>query len=125
RRRHARSKRDWSSDVCSSDLLVDLLVPRGGTRLIQTVVTESLVPVIETGVGNCHLFIDTGADVADALAILINAKTQRVGVCNTVETLLVHAGIAADFLPSALEALATAEVHIHGDATVQRSEEHT
>lgn len=100
--------------------LVDLLVPRGGTGLIQTVVTESLVPVIETGVGNCHLFIDNGADVADALAILINAKTQRVGVCNTVETLLVHAGIAADFLPSALEALATAEVHIHGDATVQQ-----
>lgn len=100
--------------------LVDLLVPRGGEGLIQTVVRESLVPVIETGVGNCHLYVDAGADVADALAIMVNAKTQRVGVCNTIETLLVHADIAADFLPSALEALTAAGVHVHGDETVAR-----
>lgn len=98
--------------------LVDLLVPRGGTGLIQAVVAESLVPVIETGVGNCHLFVDAGADIPDAVAILMNAKTQRVGVCNTIETLLVHAEVAEDYLPSALAALATAGVHIHGDSAV-------
>ncbi len=95
--------------------LVDVLVPRGGTGLIQTVVRESVVPVIETGVGNCHLFVDAGADLAQALPILLNAKTQRVGVCNTIETLLVHAGVAEEFLPSALAALTAAGVHIHGD----------
>lgn len=100
--------------------LVDLLVPRGGAGLIETVVTESVVPVIETGVGNCHLFIDASADISDALAILINSKTQRVGVCNTIETLLVHADIAGEFLPAAVEALAAAGVHIHGDDTVQQ-----
>lgn len=95
--------------------LVDVLVPRGGTGLIQTVVRESVVPVIETGVGNCHLYIDASADLGQALPILINAKTQRVGVCNTIETLLVHQQVAEEFLPSALAALATAGVHIHGD----------
>ncbi|WP_022919275.1 glutamate-5-semialdehyde dehydrogenase [Ruania albidiflava] len=97
--------------------LVDVLVPRGGTGLIQTVVRESVVPVIETGVGNCHLYVDASADLAQALPIVINAKTQRVGVCNTIETLLVHQDVAAEFLPSALSALATAGVHIHGDET--------
>lgn len=95
--------------------LVDVLVPRGGAGLIQTVVSESTVPVIETGVGNCHLFVDASADIDKALAILLNAKTQRVGVCNALETLLVHADIAPTFLPAALTALARAGVVIHGD----------
>jgi glutamate-5-semialdehyde dehydrogenase len=95
--------------------LVDVLVPRGGADLIQTVVRESTVPVIETGVGNCHLFVDESADLADALAILLNSKTQRVGVCNALETLLVHDAVADEFLPIALAALADSGVTIHGD----------
>ncbi len=95
--------------------LVDVLVPRGGADLIATVVREATVPVIETGVGNCHLYVDASADLADALPILLNAKTQRVGVCNAVETLLVHRDAAAAFLPSALAALGAAGVTVHGD----------
>ena len=96
--------------------LVDVLVPRGGADLIATVVREATVPVIETGVGNCHLYVDASADLADALPILLNAKTQRVGVCNAVETLLVHRDVADAFLPSALAALGQAGVTVHGDA---------
>ncbi|WP_282945709.1 glutamate-5-semialdehyde dehydrogenase [Cellulomonas endometrii] len=96
--------------------LVDVLVPRGGADLIQTVVREATVPVIETGVGNVHVYVDATADPAMALPILLNAKTQRVGVCNAAETLLVHRDAAAGFLPSALTALAEAGVTVHGDA---------
>ncbi|WP_149202769.1 glutamate-5-semialdehyde dehydrogenase [Actinotalea subterranea] len=95
--------------------LVDLLVPRGGADLIQTVVREATVPVVETGVGNCHVYVDASADPAMALPILLNSKTQRVGVCNAAETLLVHADAAPGFLPSALAALSAAGVVIHGD----------
>lgn len=95
--------------------LVDVLVPRGGADLISTVVRESTVPVIETGVGNCHVYVDASADPATALTILLNSKTQRVGVCNAAETLLVHADAAPGFLPSALSALAAAGVVVHGD----------
>lgn len=95
--------------------LVDLLVPRGGADLIQTVVREATVPVVETGVGNCHVYVDAAADPAMALPILLNSKTQRVGVCNAAETLLVHADAAPAFLPSALTALAAAGVVVHGD----------
>lgn len=96
--------------------LVDVLVPRGGADLIGTVVREASVPVIETGVGNCHLYVDAGADVAKAVGILVNGKTQRVGVCNALETLLVHRDAADEFLPTALTALAAAGVTVHGDA---------
>ncbi len=99
--------------------LVDVLVPRGGADLIATVVRESTVPVIETGVGNVHVYVDASADPAVALPILLNAKTQRVGVCNAAETLLVHRDAAAGFLPSALTALADAGVTVHGDARTQ------
>lgn len=100
--------------------LVDVLVPRGGADLIATVVRESTVPVIETGVGNVHVYVDESADLAVALPILLNAKTQRVGVCNAAETLLVHEGVADEFLPVALAALADAGVTIHGDETTLR-----
>ncbi|HEY5516418.1 MAG TPA: glutamate-5-semialdehyde dehydrogenase [Pengzhenrongella sp.] len=96
--------------------LVDLLVPRGGADLIQTVVRESTVPVVETGTGNCHVYVDESADPAMALPILLNSKTQRTGVCNAAETLLVHRGIADSFLPAALAALREAGVVVHGDA---------
>ena len=71
--------------------LVDVLIPRGGAVLIQTVVEESTVPVIETGVGNCHVYVDEAADLEKALAVVLNAKTQRLSICNTAESLLVHA----------------------------------
>lgn len=95
--------------------LIDVLIPRGGAGLIQTVVTESTVPVIETGVGNCHLYVDAGAPLDQALSLLLNSKTHRLGVCNALETLLVHTEAAADFLPAALDALDEAGVRIHGD----------
>ncbi|WP_131785403.1 glutamate-5-semialdehyde dehydrogenase [Protofrankia symbiont of Coriaria ruscifolia] len=95
--------------------LVDVLIPRGGAGLIRTVVEESTVPVIETGVGNCHVYVDVDADLDQALAIVLNAKTQRVSVCNAAETLLVHAGVADVFLPRVLAALRQAGVTVHGD----------
>ncbi len=95
--------------------LVDVLVPRGGAELIQRVVQGSRVPVIETGVGNCHVFVDESADLDMAVNIIVNSKTQRVTVCNTAETLLVHEAIAARFLPLAFAALAERDVTIHGD----------
>jgi glutamate-5-semialdehyde dehydrogenase len=98
--------------------LVDVLIPRGGAGLIRSVVEDSTVPVIETGVGNCHVYVDADADADMALAILLNAKVQRPSVCNAAETVLVHAAIAPEFLPRALRALHTAGVTVHGDPVV-------
>lgn len=98
--------------------LVDVLIPRGGAGLIRSVVEESTVPVIETGVGNCHVYVDADADLDMAVEIILNAKTQRPTVCNAAETMLVHRDVAAAFLPRALEALAAAGVTIHGDEAV-------
>ncbi len=96
--------------------LVDVLVPRGGAGLIRSVVEESTVPVIETGVGNCHVYVDAAADLEMALAIVLNAKTDRTSVCNAAESLLVHASVAEEFLPRVVEALQGAGVTIHGDS---------
>jgi glutamate-5-semialdehyde dehydrogenase len=95
--------------------LVDVLIPRGGAGLIRSVVEESTVPVIETGVGNCHVYVDADADLDMAIEIILNAKTQRPSVCNAAETMLVHADVAADFLPRAIKSLQAAGVTIHGD----------
>ena len=95
--------------------LVDVLIPRGGAGLIRSVVEESTVPVIETGVGNCHVYVDSGADLDKAVAILVNAKTQRVSVCQAAETFLVQADVADAFLPKALAALKDKGVTVHGD----------
>ncbi|MDN4472410.1 glutamate-5-semialdehyde dehydrogenase [Demequina zhanjiangensis] len=95
--------------------LVDVLVPRGGHGLIQTVVKESSVPTIETGEGNCHVYIDASAPTERAVAIAVNSKAQRVGVCNAAETLLVHKDAAARVMPALLEALAAESVVLHGD----------
>ncbi|WP_131740877.1 glutamate-5-semialdehyde dehydrogenase [Actinomadura roseirufa] len=95
--------------------LVDVLIPRGGASLINSVVEESTVPVIETGVGNCAVYVDAAADVGMAVEILLNAKTQRPSVCNAAETVLVHADVAGAFLPPALAALRAAGVTVHGD----------
>ncbi|MEV3921727.1 glutamate-5-semialdehyde dehydrogenase [Actinomadura coerulea] len=99
--------------------LVDVLIPRGGASLINSVVEESTVPVIETGVGNCAVYVDAAADVDTALDILLNAKTQRPSVCNAAETFLVHADIAETFVPRALEALKGAGVTVHGDERIR------
>src|ERR1035437_5620474 len=99
--------------------LIDVLIPRGGASLIQTVVRESTVPVIETGVGNCHVYVDAAADLYKALAIVVNSKTHRVGVCNAAESLLVHRSVAPDFLPKVLAQLGWAGVTVHGDAEIE------
>ena len=108
--------REVTDELMGARGLVDVLIPRGGAGLIDHVVRNSVVPVIETGVGNCHLYVDASADPEMALGILLNAKTQRPSVCNAVETLLVHADAAPRFLPGALDALAAAGVTVHGDA---------
>ncbi len=95
--------------------LVDVLIPRGGAGLINSVVTESTVPVIETGVGNVHVYVDAAADLDKALAIVLNAKTQRTSVCNAAESLLVHRDVAEAFLPRVVGALQEQGVVLHGD----------
>jgi glutamate-5-semialdehyde dehydrogenase len=100
--------------------LVDVLIPRGGAGLIRSVVEESTVPVIETGVGNCHVYVDADADLDMAERILVNAKAQRPSVCNAAESLLVHADVAEAFVPRALAALGAVGVTVHGDAEVAR-----
>ena len=95
--------------------LVDVLIPRGGAGLIRSVVEESTVPVIETGVGNCHVYVDRDADLDRALAIVLNAKVQRPSVCNAAESLLVHADVADEFVPRVVRALQDAGVTVHGD----------
>lgn len=95
--------------------LIDVLVPRGGAGLIRTVVEESAVPVIETGSGNCHVYVDASADLENAVKIIVNAKTQRVGVCNAAETLLVHGSAAEAYLPMAAKALWEKGTTLHAD----------
>jgi len=97
---------------------VDLVIPRGSASLIRMVVDESTVPTIETGAGVCHVYIDEFADLAKALPIIINSKTQRPSVCNAAETLLIHKSIAKDFAPVALKALHDAGVILHGDEQI-------
>ncbi|HEY9291554.1 MAG TPA: glutamate-5-semialdehyde dehydrogenase, partial [Microlunatus sp.] len=110
--------RSVTDELMAARGLVDVLIPRGGAGLINHVVGNSQVPVIETGVGNCHLYVDADADPHMALAIMINAKVQRPSVCNAIETLLVHREIAEDFLPEAMRLLAEAGVTVHGDERV-------
>ncbi|MFE9407201.1 glutamate-5-semialdehyde dehydrogenase [Streptomyces sp. NPDC006704] len=111
--------RDSVRELMRARGLVDVLIPRGGASLIRTVVEQSTVPVIETGTGNCHVYVDAEADLAMAVGILINSKAQRPSVCNSAETLLVHRDIADAFLPLALDALAEAGVTVHADASVR------
>ena len=102
---------------------VDVLIPRGGAGLIRSVVEESTVPVIETGVGNCHVYVDAAADLDMALSIVVNAKTHRTSVCNAAESLLVHADVAEAFVPRVVAALQEAGVTVHGDETFAAHDE--
>jgi len=112
--------RDGARALMRAHGLVDALVPRGGAGLIRTVVEQSTVPVIETGSGNCHVYVDASADLEAAVDIIVNAKTQRVGVCNAAETLLVHADVAATYLPAAARALWDKDTVLHADPTAHR-----
>jgi glutamate-5-semialdehyde dehydrogenase len=96
--------------------LVDVLIPRGGAGLIRSVVEESTVPVIETGVGNCHVYVDAAADLEMALSVVMNSKTHRPSVCNAAESLLVHQAVADEFVPRVVAALQEAGVTVHGDS---------
>ncbi len=106
--------REITEQMMAARGYLDVLIPRGGAGLINAVVNGSKVPVIETGTGNCHLFVDATGDFDMAVEILRNAKTQRPSVCNAVETLLVHSEIADSFLPLALAAMKDAGVTVHG-----------
>lgn len=98
---------------------LDVLIPRGGAGLIRSTVENATVPVIETGTGNCHVYVDKDADLEKALPILMNAKTQRTSVCNACESLLIHRAVADVFGPAAVKALLEKGVVIHGDETAQ------
>ena len=115
-----KTDRETAADMMQLKAYLDVLIPRGGAGLIQAVVRQATVPVIETGAGNCHVYVDDCADLSMAVAITDNAKTQRPSVCNAIETLLVHRDIAPDFLPAVAEAFAVHAVQIHGDETVQK-----
>ncbi len=111
---------DSAKELMRARGLVDVLIPRGGAGLIRSVVEESTVPVIETGVGNCHVYVDAGADLDMAERIVLNAKTHRTSVCNAAESLLVHQDVAEAFVPRIVRALQDAEVVIHGDESFAR-----
>ncbi len=99
---------------------IDVLIPRGGARLIRTVVENSTVPVIETGTGNCHVYVDEFADLDMALNIIVNAKTQRLGTCNTCESLVVHSKVAEEVIPKIAKALFEKDVEIRGDEEARK-----
>jgi len=99
--------------------LIDCLIPRGGPALIASLLENATVPYVLDGDGNCHVYIDAAADLTMALDIVVNAKTHRFGVCNAAETILVHAAVAASFLPAMAEALVTAGVELRGDERVR------
>lgn len=105
-------------EMMAAEGLIDVLIPRGGAGLITTVVRESKVPVIETGTGNNHLFVDAAADFDMAIEIILNAKVSRPSVCNALETILVHREIAAEFLPRLIDALDAAGVTVHAGEDV-------
>lgn len=108
--------RETANEMMRLDGYLDVLIPRGGAGLIRSVAENSTVPVIRTGVGNCHIFVDETANLEKAANIVLNAKTQRPGVCNACESLLVHEKIAGAFLPAVGAALREKQVEIRGDA---------
>ncbi len=112
------SSRDSVHELIKARGLVDVLIPRGGSALISYVTENSTVPVIETGAGNCHIFVDESADLEMADRIVMNAKTQRPSVCNAAEKLLIHQTIAVDYVPRIVKKLLDADVEVRGDARV-------
>ena len=111
---------ETAEQLMKLDKYVDVLIPRGSGRLIQTVKKNSTVPVIETGVGNCHIYVDETAKLDDAIKIVINAKTQRVGVCNACESLLIHSSLKNQFMSDITQALQNNNVEVRGDDNFQQ-----
>lgn len=114
------TSRETANEMMRLNGYLDVLIPRGGAGLINSVVQNSTVPVIQTGVGNCHVYVDESADFEKATKIVINAKTQRPGVCNACESLLVHEKIAEAFLPAIGKALQEKQVEIRGDEATRK-----
>jgi glutamate-5-semialdehyde dehydrogenase len=112
------TSRESAVELMKLNKYLDLLIPRGGAGLIQSVVMNSTVPVIETGVGNCHVFIDEYADLQKAVEITFNAKTHRPGVCNAAESLLIHSSVVEKILPPVVKKLREKNVEIRGDKSV-------
>ncbi|EHS7284770.1 glutamate-5-semialdehyde dehydrogenase, partial [Salmonella enterica] len=112
--------RSLVNEMLRMDKYIDMLIPRGGAGLHKLCREQSTIPVITGGIGVCHIFVDSSADIAPALKIIVNAKTQRPSTCNTVETLLVHHDIAERFLPALSKQMAESGVTLHGDETVMQ-----
>lgn len=117
--------RDMVGALLEQRQYIDVIIPRGGAGLIRRVVNESKIPVIETGSGICHTFVDEYANLDMAVQIAVNAKVQRPSVCNAMETLLVHKTVADEFLPRLQDALESYKVRIHGDKDVSKYMNHT
>lgn len=109
------TSRETARELMHLNRYIDVLIPRGGEGLIRTVVENSTIPVIETGTGNCHIYVDEFADFAMALDIIDNAKTQRLGMCNTCESLVIHEKISKEFIPLLYERLRSKEIEIRAD----------
>ena len=114
------TSRETAAEFMKMNEYVDVLIPRGGAGLIKAVVNQATIPVIETGTGNCHIFVDETADFDMAMDIILNAKTQRIGVCNACESLVIHEKIADTFLPELMKRLAEKNVEVHGDEKVMQ-----
>ncbi len=114
------TSRETAQEFMRMNQYMDVLIPRGGAGLIRTVVEKSTVPVIETGTGNCHVYVDEFADIDMAVKIIVNAKTQRLGVCNACESLVIHREVAADSIPAICEALYAHGVEIRGDGRARQ-----
>ncbi len=115
-----KTDRETAAEMMRLNGYLDVLIPRGGAGLIQAVVKQATVPVIETGAGNCHVYVDASAKIDMAVEIANNAKTQRPSVCNAIETLLVHKDIAAQFLPEVKKVFDKSNVEIHGCEVTQQ-----
>lgn len=114
------TSREVANQMMRLKQYIDVLIPRGGASLIQAVVENSTIPVIETGTGNCHIYIDEYAKKDMAISIIINAKTQRLGTCNTCESLVIHESVASEILPDLVNALVEKQVEIRGDETARQ-----
>ncbi len=112
------TNRETTREFMRLNSYIDVLIPRGGAGLIRTVVENATVPVIETGTGNCHVYVDKAADVKKAIPIIVNAKTQRIGVCNACESLVIHEDIKDTLLPALAEELKKHKVEMRGDEVI-------
>lgn len=116
------TSRDTATAFMKLNQYIDVLIPRGGAGLIKAVVENSTIPVIETGTGNCHIFVDESADLKMALDIIFNAKTQRIGVCNACESVVVHQSVVNEFMPMLAKRLYQKNVEIRGDEKAKQAE---